>query len=157
MAPALNVQWFTEIEAIFSEVMGAFFRANPSVTGTIAFQPFNNLIGKASAARGGNAMGLTGNDTARFILEIAFLWGAEDSKFDQEIPRLSKVFGDRVDALVQEKLSTASQDVYLPLFMNDAYLDQDVMGSYKDEKKFQELQETMDPSGFWKRTGGFKY
>jgi hypothetical protein len=42
--------------------------------------------------------------------------------------------------------------------MNDAGTDQDVMGSYRDNKKFAALQKELDPSGlFSKRAGGFKH
>jgi hypothetical protein len=128
---------------------------HPSVTGTIAFQPFGPLIGAQSEKRGGNAMGLTGRDPARFIVEIAFLW--KDKSLDADIARLSKEFWQKVQARGRAIAAKSSAKNYYPYFMNDAAADQDVTSSYKDAAKFARLQKQMDPEGLWTRTGSFKY
>jgi hypothetical protein len=128
---------------------------HPSVTGTIAFQPFGPLIGRQSEKRGGNAMGLTGKDPARFIVEIAFLW--KDKTLDADIDRLSKEFAHAIQARGRAIAAKSTAKNYHPYFMNDAAADQDVTSSYKDAAKFARLQKEMDPTGFWSRTGSFKY
>jgi hypothetical protein len=133
----------------------SFSMRHPTVTSTIAIQPFNHLIGTASEKRGGNAMGLTKNDPARFVLEIAFLW--RDKSLDGEIARLSKTFAERIQAKANSIASKSSKTNYYPFFMNDAAADQDVTSSYKDVAKFAKLQKQMDPQGLFRRTGSFKY
>lgn len=45
---------------------------------------------------------------------------------------------------------------YLPLFLNDANFAQDVFGSWKDVQTMREIQEQVDPTGFYSnRIGGF--
>jgi hypothetical protein len=126
---------------------------------TIAFQAFPSVIGKQSAARGGNAMGLTAQDGNRFILEINFLW--RDATEDQRIHDMAKQLTEYIDVkLAQLKASpgngTGQVETYLPFFMNDAAYDQDVIGSYKNVAKFKQLQTLSDPTGLWKRSGGFQ-
>jgi hypothetical protein len=135
--------------------MSTFSFQNPSVTGTIALQPFGPLIGAKSQLNGGNAMGLTGNDPPRVIIEIAFLWGNKSS--DADVARLSKSFADKVQERVKSKMASTFTSTYLPYFMNDAAYDQDVTGSYKNATKFSILQKEIDPNGLFKRTGSFKY
>jgi hypothetical protein len=135
--------------------MSSFSLRHPSVMGTIAFQPFGPLIGAQSQSRGGNAMGIRGDDLPRFIVEIAFLWS--DKTLDQDIARLSKSFAEKVLAKAKAKLSATNGQKYLPFFMNDAAADQDVTSSYKDAARFARLQKEMDPQGFFRRTGSFKY
>jgi hypothetical protein len=153
--PALEKEWFTEIEALWTETMGPLFKKSASTQGTMALQRFNNLIGKASEKRGGNAMGLTGNDAPRFIIEIAFMY--TNKTLDAEVLRLSKVFGDRVEALAKKKsVGSVMASKYNPVVMNDAAVDQNVFTTYKDIAKFRQLQKMMDPDGFFRRAGGFK-
>jgi hypothetical protein len=129
--------------------------SHPSATGTIALQPFGPLIGRQSEKRGGNAMGLTGSDPARFIVEIAWLW--KDKSLDADIARLSKEFAQKVQARGRAIAAKSSAKNYYPFFMNDAGADQDVTASYRNKAKFARLQKEMDPNGFWARTGSFKY
>lgn len=127
---------------------------HPAATGTIAIQPFGRLIGAQSEKRGGNAMGLTKSDPARFIVEIAFLW--KDKSLDADIARLSKEFADKIQTR-GKGIAAKSKSNYYPYFMNDAAADQDVTSSYKDAANFARLQKQMDPQGFFSRTGSFKY
>jgi hypothetical protein len=125
---------------------------------TLAFQAFPSIIGKRTAERGGNAMGLTANDKHRFILEITFLW--RDGKEDSIVHGMARQLTASLDKkLVQIKANAAgsSAETYLPFFMNDASADQDVFGSYKDAVKFKQLYTFNDPKGFWKRGGGFQF
>jgi hypothetical protein len=131
------------------------------MTATIAYQPFPRTIGQASAARGGNAMGLTANDKDRFILEIAGIYNKSED--DDLVLAMGKEFTDALNKQLgplktQAKAAGVEIEDYLPLFMNDAGPDQDVMATYKDVAKFKALQRSVDPNGLWsKRAGGYKY
>ncbi|KAK7997294.1 hypothetical protein PG989_005334 [Apiospora arundinis] len=54
--------------------------------------------------------------------------------------------------------STDTANAYMPLFMNDAMSDQDVLRSYDGYERFRELQRSVDPEGMFRtRVGGHKY
>lgn len=122
---------------------------------SIDFQPYPAIIPKHSQERGGNAMGMTGDDIDRLILEIQCSWTGR--KDDDMFNAVSQDMVDWLDVKVPE-WTKGDDSHYLPLFMNDASGEQNVMGTYKDYAKFKALQEKMDPEGLWsKRGGGFKY
>lgn len=121
---------------------------------SIDFQPFPSIIGKQSQDRGGNAMGITGGDPDRLLLEIQCSWSSEDD--DQLFTAASKQLTDWLDTKVVEW--TQGNEYYLPFFMNDAAGDQNVTGSYRDYGTFKALQAEIDPHEFFKaRGGGFTY
>jgi hypothetical protein len=131
------------------------------ITTTLAYQPWPATIGKASEARGGNAMGLSSKDGDRFVIEIA---GIFQKQADEKLVHdMSRAFTDQLEAQypqVQAKaLSTGAKiETYLPHFVNDAAVDQDVMSTFKEKPLFQRLQKELDPKGFFaKRAGGFKF
>jgi hypothetical protein len=118
-------------------------------------------VGKQTAIRGGNAMGLTANDHSRFVLEITALW--QDKADDEVLAAIHRKLTERItQQLVAMKsrftaMEAAAISEYNPYFMNDASVDQDVMSSYKEMDKFRQMQREVDPTGLWKRAGGFKY
>ncbi|KAH9905709.1 FAD-binding domain-containing protein [Xylariomycetidae sp. FL2044] len=136
--------------------------SNPLNVGSqcsIDFQPFPSTIGAASDAAGGNAMGISGSDPDRLLLELQCMWASGTD--DAEIYAMSREMTAWLDGMVPEWLAEAGLDAdawYLPLFMNDAQGDQNVTGTYRDYAKFKTLQEEVDPLGFFsERAGGFKY
>lgn len=142
-------QW----ESILSELVTP---VSLTVQASIDFQPWPAVIAKHSEERGGNAMGLTGDDIDRVVLEIQVSWtdAADDDKFANASDEMVKW----VEKKVPEWTKGKDADLYLPLFMNDAAGQQNVTGTYKDYAKFKALQDKMDPDGFFsKRGGGFKY
>jgi hypothetical protein len=106
-------------------------------------------------------MGLTANDKDRFILEIAGIYNKSED--DDLVLAMGKEFTDALTKQLgplktQAKAAGVELEEYLPLFMNDAGPDQDVMSSYKDAEKFKALQRSVDPNGLWsKRAGGYKF
>lgn len=106
-------------------------------------------------------MGLTANDKDRFILEIASIYNKSED--DQLVLEMGKEFTEALTKqlrplMTQAKAAGVVYENYLPLFMNDAGPDQDVMSTYKDVEKFKSLQRSVDPNGLWsKRAGGYKY
>jgi len=154
--------YYERIDDLWNNITTKYAGNNFLIQSTLAYQPWPRSIGKATEARGGNAMGLTAKDKDRFIIEIAGIYmRAADSK---TVLDMSREFTDTL----QKQLETMKTRVkaaggpmfetYLPEFMNDAAVDQDVVSTYKDKKLFAKLQKQMDPEGFWtKRTAGYKY
>jgi len=106
-------------------------------------------------------MGLTANDHSRFVLETTALW--QDKADDEVLAVIHRKLSERITqqlVAMKSRFTTteaAAIGEYNPYFMNDASSDQDVMGSYRDVDKFRRMQREVDPTGFWKRAGGFKY
>lgn len=121
---------------------------------SVDFQPFPSIIGKHSEERGGNAMGVRGDDPDRILLEIQCSWV---SKLDDDIfVEASKELVEWLETKIPEW--TGGEEYYLPFLMNDAAGDQNVTGRYRDYSKFKALQLEADPEGFYKeRGGGFSY
>jgi hypothetical protein len=125
---------------------------------SIDFQPFPSLIGQHSEERGGNAMGLSGSDPDRLILELQCSWAS--ALDDNTVYNLTREVTDWLETKIPEWNAQAGLDAeaYLPYFMNDAMGDQNVTGSYKAYEGLKALQREVDPQGmFHARAGGFKY
>ncbi|KAF1813617.1 FAD-binding domain-containing protein [Eremomyces bilateralis CBS 781.70] len=139
-----------------------YFSQHAEAVQTIAIQPLPSLFGKHSQAAGGNAMGLTGSDGPRYIIELSSIWGSpQNGTDDQTIYGLAT----QVTKYAERSLATALRqpvnrgaERYNPFFLNDANFNQDVLKSYKDYNSFRWLQRRNDPAGlFLRRVGGFKY
>jgi hypothetical protein len=152
-----NHGFYGEIKSAFANITNPFTKTRPAAMGTLAFQAFPSSIGQQSEKRGGNAMGLSAKDKNRFIIELNYLWNKEGD--DQAVWQMGKDLTDMLEKkLVQFKSNAkGNTEGYLPLFMNDAAHDQDVIATYKNVAMFKQLQNQHDPQGFWKRAGGFKY
>lgn len=126
----------------------------PTAQCSVDFQPFPSIIGKHSEERGGNAMGIAGDDPDRLLLEIQCSWAlkTDDDLFNDA----AKELVEWLEVKVPEW--TGGQDLYLPWLMNDAAGDQNVTGMYRDYARLKALQAEMDPEDFWsERGGGFTY
>lgn len=121
---------------------------------SIDFQPFPAIVGKHSQDRGGNAMGISGDDLDRILLEIQCSWSSD--KDDEIFAGVSKELTDWLEVKVPEW--TKGEKYYLPYLMNDASGDQNVTGTYQGYSEFKALQAGMDPDEFFRaRGGGFVY
>jgi len=147
---------YSEISDKFTSLIKSYLSSPLRLTTqcSVDFQPFPSIIGAQSEKRGGNAMGLSGSDPDRLLLEIQCAW---TFKADDEIFRAaSKDLTDWLEDKVPEW--TGGKEYYMPLFMNDAAGDQNVTGSYRDYAALKALQAKLDPGQFWKtRGGGFTY
>lgn len=153
-APHMYSEITNKFYQLLNSYMSALTRASSSCS--VNFQPLPAIMGKQSEARGGNAMGLRGDDPDRMILEMQCSWA--DKGDDEILYGLSQELTDWLGTKVAEWTQGEHKDLYLPLFMNDATYDQNVTGSYRDYAKFRDLQKSMDPHGlFSKRAGGFTY
>jgi hypothetical protein len=61
----------------------------------LVFQPFPKIFGKHSEARGGSAMGLSGSDHDRFVLEISSIY--TNKADDDVIQEWGKAFTDKLE------------------------------------------------------------
>jgi hypothetical protein len=150
--------FYNRIQASWENITSAYAKNHWGAVITIAYQAFPNIIGKASATRGGNAMGLSASDNHRFILEINCLW--QNASDDGQIYAMSKQLTENINGMMEQMKVKEIKGIesYNPFFANDATFDQDVLGSYKDAEKFKALQRSVDPNGlFAKHSGGFKY
>ena len=147
---------YKEISDKFTSLVEDYLKSPLRATSqcSIDFQPFASIIGKHSAERGGNALGITSDDPDRLLLEIQCSWA--DKKDDDIFVDASKELVKWIKAKVPEW--TNGKEYYLPYLMNDAAGDQNVTGTYREYGKFQALQAEVDPEGFFrKRGGGFVY
>jgi FAD/FMN-containing dehydrogenase len=152
---------YAEIRDYLANVTTLFLNTPPLVRAvqfSVDFQPLPSLIGKISASKGGNAMGLSSSDPDRIILIYQGAWNLPtDDELAYGIARQITGWLDEVVPVWMEEAGI-SEDTYLPMFMNDAMYDQPVTQSYRDYEKFKALQKQVDPNGlFATRAGGFKY
>jgi len=149
---------YTEITEKFASLLKKFLRNPLRATSqcSVDFQPFPSIIGKHSEAAGGNAMGISGDDPDRILLEIQCSWA---SRFDDDLVyEISEELTEWLEIKVPEWTRGQHEDLYLPFLMNDAAGSQNVTGTYKDYAKFKALQEKVDPDGFFRlRGGGYTY
>lgn len=149
-------QMYAEISEKFASLVGNYLKNPLRLTSqcSIDFQPFPSIIGQRTEANGGNAMGLTGADKDRILLEIQCSWATDGD--DDIFVEASKDLVEWLEVKVPEW--TDGQQLYLPLLMNDAAGDQNVTGGYRGYSRFKALQAEADPNQFWSsRGGGFTY
>jgi hypothetical protein len=150
---------YTDITARWKEITAPHLTNPVHITSqcSVDFQPFPAIIGSESQKRGGNAMGISGDDGDRILLELQCSWAAKID--DQVLSKLSRDMTTWLEKRVTEWLEDEDgQSKYLPFLMNDAMSDQNVTGSYRDYAKLKLLQEEIDPNGlFRERAGGYKY
>jgi hypothetical protein len=134
---------------------------SPLVVTSLALQSFQTFIGEQTEKKGGNAMGLSTADAPRFVTEFTTLW--TNKADDQLINNMQVAAVDTAQAtskVVEAKgvaVNGKKIETYLPFFMNDAGKGQEVTKSFREYEIFKQLQKEIDPSGLFKRAGGFKY
>ncbi|KAF4121385.1 FAD/FMN-containing dehydrogenase [Geosmithia morbida] len=146
---------FSEISEKFSSLLADHLSSRPTALCSADFQPFPSVIGQHSQDSGGNAMGISGRDPHRIILELQCAW---DSETDDDIFQgASRDMVRWLEAKVAD-WTFDGEEPYLPLFMNDAAWDQNVTGTYSRYAEFKQIQKAVDPTGFFPtRGGGFVY
>ncbi|KAH6646050.1 hypothetical protein BKA67DRAFT_541041 [Truncatella angustata] len=151
---------YSEIHSYWASIVDSYLDNPVHLTAqcSIDFQPLPSLIGQHSQERGGNAMGLSGSDPNRLILELQCSWA---SAVDDEIVYdLTREVTEWLEMRIPEWNTQAELggDAYMPYFMNDAMGDQNVTGSYRSYEKLKALQREIDAQGLFRtRSGGFKY
>ncbi|GAB0134519.1 hypothetical protein EsDP_00002886 [Epichloe bromicola] len=150
---------YAEISSKFTALLRPYLAnpLHPITQCSLDFQPLSRAIGQHSQSAGGNAMGISGSDPDRIIIEVQCSWtlASDDAILARVTRDLTEWLRSMVPRWLAEDPTAAS---YLPLFMNDASADQNVTGSYRDYARFRALQESVDPTGFFRnRGGGFVY
>lgn len=78
-----NPAFVGEVEDIFTKVSAPYLKKLKGYASIgLVLQPFPHNFGKASEERGGNAMGLSGKDHDRYVIEIP---GIYSNKADDEV------------------------------------------------------------------------
>jgi hypothetical protein len=151
-APYIYRETSDKFASLLSDILKDPLRSTSQCS--VDFQPFPSVIGKHSAERGGNALGISGSDDDRILLEIQCSWSSQSD--DEVFHDASRKLVEWLKVKIPEW--TKGREYYLPYLMNDAAGDQNVTGTYRGYGKFKALQAQMDPKGFFsKRGGGFVY
>ena len=113
-------------------------------------------------------MGLRAADPDRVVLNLQCMWhrARDDAAVRALAAKMTAWLAGRLPAWnmeagageKEEADGTAAAAAYMPLFMNDAMSDQDVLRSYREYDEFRELQRSVDPEGMFRnRVGGYRY
>jgi hypothetical protein len=125
------------------------------VIGSIAYQPIPKTLSRKTREMGGDLIDLD-DDVNRIILEfnISYWFDIDDKTVDQATQQLYQGTRDLVTGFQQ---SGKLEDVYLPLFMNDAYWRQDYFARLRTTDFARSVRDRYDPEGFFRsQTKGWK-
>lgn len=130
----------------------------PGLIASIAFQPAPKALARVARSKGGDLLDLD-DDHDRLVIELNYSF-TFNSSYDDVDAAMRDTFGG-VQKLVHHYTESGDfpEDVYLPLFSNDAFYSQDYWGRLRPEKTAlaRRVQQELDPEGmFKKRTGGWK-
>ncbi|KAI0840375.1 FAD-binding domain-containing protein [Hypoxylon sp. FL0890] len=129
----------------------------PGIIASIAYQPFTKQIAQAARERGPDL--IDADDAAhRLILELnySFLPQGDYEKMDAT---LQQTYGGVRDRVVGWQQDGTLPDIYLPIFMNYGFHQQDYFARLRPENRAfaHAVSESVDPTGFFrKRIGGWK-
>ncbi|KAH6842401.1 hypothetical protein B0I37DRAFT_381844 [Chaetomium sp. MPI-CAGE-AT-0009] len=129
----------------------------PGIVASIAYQPFPRRIAQAARARGGDLIDADG-DADRLIVELnyAFLLPSDYGKMEG---KMVETYGGIRERVVAWQAEGKLPDVFLPVFMNYGFYQQDYWGRLKQASRdlAREVAERFDPTGLFRdRTGGWK-
>ncbi|KAL2760353.1 hypothetical protein ACRALDRAFT_1067077 [Sodiomyces alcalophilus JCM 7366] len=128
----------------------------PGMTSNIAYQPFPKGLARRAREKGGDLLDFD-DSVDRIILQVSLshTFDTSTSRMQDAVRRGFVGMRERVlEATQQGRLPEA----YLPLFMNDAFYDQDYAGRLRPEmaELAARVREDVDPRGMFRdRTGGF--
>ena len=130
----------------------------PGLVASMAFQPAPKALAKVARSKGGDLLDLD-EDHDRLIIEFNYSYTFNSSSEDMDAA-MRETFGGIGDLVKHyTEAGDLPEDVYLPLFSNDAFYSQDYYGRLRPEKAAlaRGVQQELDPEGmFKKRTGGWK-
>ncbi|KAI1393264.1 FAD-binding domain-containing protein [Hypoxylon trugodes] len=129
----------------------------PGVIASIAYQPFPKRIAQAAKERSVDLIDAE-DDAQRLILELnySFLPQGDYDKMDQV---LQNTYGGVRDRVVGWQQDGTLPDIYLPIFMNYGFHQQDYFSRLLPENRAfaHSVSESVDPDGFFRtRIGGWK-
>lgn len=129
----------------------------PGMTSNIGYQPLPKGMARIAKQRGGDLLDMS-DDVDRIVLQITLshLSSINTPQIEAAMRTAYTGFKDRVDNYTAEGVLP---ETHLPLFMNDAFYDQDYFGRLRPEHQqlVARVQQEVDPDGMFRdRTGGFK-
>ncbi|OBT60736.1 hypothetical protein VE03_09818 [Pseudogymnoascus sp. 23342-1-I1] len=149
-----------------AEVMGSIYDHWTSVTksiilepgliSSIAFQPMPRSITSKAKALGGDLMDFEAtHDYIIVELDFSYLFASSDTAIDAATQNLYGGMRNIIDQHVDNGLL---DDIYRPLFMNDAYFREDYWGRLRTAEKARLVRHAVDPEGFFqtRTSGGFR-
>lgn len=130
----------------------------PGLVIDIAYQPFPRRMSQVAKEKGGDLYDLE-DDVDLILIELstAFLLQSDYHKIDVALQQSYNGIRKMVRAWQED--GTLEEELYLPLFANDAFFRQDYYARLKPENAelAKSLTEDLDPKGLFRdRTGGWK-
>ncbi|KAJ9194128.1 putative FAD dependent oxidoreductase [Paecilomyces variotii] len=128
----------------------------PGLISTMALQPMPRNITSKAKALGGDLIDLPDDqDYIIFELDYSYSLPSSDDKVSAALQDLYSGLHDLVDQHIENSLLP---DVYRPLFMNDAYSQQDYWGRIRTKDIALQTRLKYDPDGFFQNrtSGGFR-
>ncbi|KAI9369575.1 hypothetical protein BJX61DRAFT_136481 [Aspergillus egyptiacus] len=130
----------------------------PGILGSLALQPMPRTITSKAKAKGGDLLDFP-EDEDYIILEMNFSYGlsVSDTEVDSATKNLYRGMNNRISDYIKDGVLP---DVPRPLFMNDAFYDQDYWGRLSPESRELALKarKAYDPEKFFqtRTSGGFR-
>ncbi|KAJ9261445.1 hypothetical protein DTO212C5_8313 [Paecilomyces variotii] len=128
----------------------------PGLISTMALQPMPRNITSKAKALGGDLIDLPDDqDYIIFELDYSYSLPSSDDKVSAALQDLYTGLHNLVDQHIENSLLP---DVYRPLFMNDAYSQQDYWGRIRTKDIALQTRLKYDPDGFFQNrtSGGFR-
>ncbi|KAL5352265.1 hypothetical protein ACLOAV_002212 [Pseudogymnoascus australis] len=128
----------------------------PGLLSSIAFQPMPRSITSKAKALGGDLMDFEAtHDYIIVELDFSYLFASSDTAVDAATQNLYGGMRNIIDQHVENGLL---DDIYRPLFMNDAYFREDYWGRLRTAEKARLVRHAVDPEGFFqtRTSGGFR-
>lgn len=146
---AVHEKWRSASEGVLRNVTG--------MTTTVAYQPFTKRMARIARENGGDLLDVD-DDVDRVIMAYTY-----SHQLRQEHKEVDRAIVDTYEGMASLvggfQKSGKLPEVYLPLFMNDAYFRQDYFGRLKREGRnlARRVADEVDPKKLWRSgTGGFK-
>ncbi|OTB07932.1 hypothetical protein M426DRAFT_71397 [Hypoxylon sp. CI-4A] len=129
----------------------------PGIVASIAYQPFPKRIAEAAKERSVDL--IDADDAAhRLILELNYSF-VPQGDYDKMDLTLQNTYGGIRDRVLGWQADGTLPDIYLPVFMNYGFHQQDYFARLRPENRefAHSVAESVDPTGFFRtRIGGWK-
>ena len=148
MLPEIHEHW-REVSKQVDDAVG--------IIASIAYQPFPRRIAQVAREKGGDLLDMD-DDVDRIIIELNYSFVVKKD-YERVGQTLEDTYGGMRDRVLAWQEAGQLPDAYAPLFMNDAYDEQDYFSRLRPQhaELARSLAEELDPNGlFRERTGGWK-
>ncbi|KAI0382640.1 FAD-binding domain-containing protein [Hypomontagnella monticulosa] len=129
----------------------------PGIVASIAYQPFPKRIAQAAKERGPDLIDAD-DEGHRLIIEMNYSF-LPQSDYEKMDVKLQQTYGGVRERVVGWQKDGTLPDIYLPVFMNYGFHQQDYFSRLRPENRAfaHAVSESVDPNGFFRtRIGGWK-